>query len=471
MSQKPWSLARRLTVGVSLTTLMLVGSVSGVSAGFIYAGLNREHEEISVKALDVIRAQALNRSFHAEDFSLWVSEVAQEATIPLGWRVYPDGLKSESVDFGQKKLLSRVELDPSILGTSIHHDGRLLERTEILMVGEGSIDANTQPLVCLVSDASSKFAIFRIFLLVAAIVILVGTTAAMILGTVFGNRLSGQLRVVSDRARRVSQGNEELTTLGSSEAPIEIQEIADSLMHTLQTIRQESERSRTLIAGLAHELRHPIQNMIGEVDVLLMQGNHSSETRDALHRQAEEVKDLARSIDNLVTLCAHMGGSWNETREVVDLGEELEIRPSLSRKRSHQRGVEVRIHTEGDLSVRGDREALCLVIQNLVSNALSWSPEKGTVDISLIGAEDHIEFIVDDEGPGVPVTEREAIFEPFNTGRSPDGHRQGFGLGLTLSRNVVIRHGGLIEVIESPLGGARFRAVIPRNALNQAKSA
>jgi signal transduction histidine kinase len=124
--------------------------------------------------------------------------------------------------------------------------------------------------------------------------------------------------------------------------------------------------------------------------------------------------------------------------------------------------VRVEFEFNGDLTVRGDREALVLALRNLVSNAVAWSPENGLVRVSLSGTGQAVEAIVDDQGPGIPPELVERVFEPFNQGPHAGNRRMGFGLGLPLAYAAVARHGGEFFVERSPDGGARLRFVLPR---------
>ena len=94
------------------------------------------------------------------------------------------------------------------------------------------------------------------------------------------------------------------------------------------------------------------------------------------------------------------------------------------------------------------------LLQNAVHALTEREPTGGRIVLTVSGPDTigGVEFIVDDDGPGVPVTEREKIFTPFHTTRD-----QGTGLGLALSLTIVQLHDGTIAVEDSPLGGARFR--------------
>src|SRR4029078_5218868 len=103
----------------------------------------------------------------------------------------------------------------------------------------------------------------------------------------------------------------------------------------------------------------------------------------------------------------------NATRdaEQFDLGEEARVR--LRREHAHagRRSVALEVEASGDLSLYGDREALWLVVSNLVANAIDYTSQGGRVKLALLGEDERVRITVDDSGPGVPETERTKIFE------------------------------------------------------------
>jgi signal transduction histidine kinase len=203
---------------------------------------------------------------------------------------------------------------------------------------------------------------------------------------------------------------------------------------------------------------------MGETQVALLRERDTDEYRQVLESHLEELGQLSRVVDNLVTLCAAGELQRRRGTERFDLGKEARLRLSREFQLASRSDVELVIETEGPLDCEGDREALLLALRNVVTNAIEWSPKGATVAVKLRGDGVRREIIVDDAGPGVPVAERERIFEPFHRGPAARGRRVGFGLGLALTRSAVEAHGGAIDVGRSPQGGARFRIVLTHSA-------
>jgi two-component system heavy metal sensor histidine kinase CusS len=274
-------------------------------------------------------------------------------------------------------------------------------------------------------------------------------------------RVSRLLHEVANTARSVRPLHEPVS-LELREAPKEIRELVDALRETLQRIQHEAEETRVFTAGMAHELRSPVQNLVGETEVALIAPRDAETYRNVLASHLDELRRLGDAIDNLVTIC-----STNETRRTVeredfDLAQEAEIRMRRERSLAQHHGLDLTLRVTGDTRIHGDREAILRALRNLVQNAIQWSPAGGRIDVEIAGLEREIAITVDDAGPGVPVDLRERIFEPFFRGPAAQGRRIGYGLGLALTRAAAIDQGGEVRVEVSPLGGARMSLHLPK---------
>jgi signal transduction histidine kinase len=278
--------------------------------------------------------------------------------------------------------------------------------------------------------------------------------------TMIGRRTGQHLSDVAESIRSIHDIDED-EDLAISDLPLEIRNVVNALQEMLENIRSERDRAMVMTAGLAHELRSPIQNLMGTTEVALLRDNDAERYRMILKGQTEELRGLARVVDNLVMLCTRT--STSEVVEEFDIGTEASIRLKREQSRAEEHSIRIQIIKRGSLLCQGDREAIMLALSNLVSNAVYWSPWGSQVDVSLQGERRHITMTVDDSGPGVPESERDAIFQPFFQGtRKTEGHRIGYGLGLALTREAVAAHNGSVTVTDSPFGGARFEIFLPR---------
>jgi len=310
----------------------------------------------------------------------------------------------------------------------------------------------------LAMDGRARLARVRSEALEVALAAALSTLVALSAGALLGRRVARDLESVA-REVGLEAGPELAPPVG---APQEIVGVVTALRATLERVRTEIENGRLITSGMAHELRSPLQNLMGEAQVALLRERTNAEYRAVLESQLEELNELSRVVDNLVTLSSVESGRRPVTIELFDLAAELRLRLTREFRLAQRRGVELLLEGEGPLLLEGDREALLLAVRNVVTNAIEWTPRGREVALGLGLVGETLEIVIDDAGPGVPPEEREAIFRPFHRGQAAVGRRVGFGIGLALTRRAVLDQGGTIEVGDSELGGSRFRMRLPR---------
>jgi signal transduction histidine kinase len=292
-------------------------------------------------------------------------------------------------------------------------------------------------------------------------VVLAAGVAVALSGLVFARRLARLLEQVAASAAtaRLDAAVEPSAPL---RAPDEIRHVAESFRESVAQMRAQHSRNLLLTAGLAHELRSPLQNLVSEAEVALMRPRDESAYRKLVAGQLEELRALALVVDNLITLTALRDTAALPRHETFDLATQIAMRLSHEEHEGARRGIVVDVLHHGVCTIDGDREALVLMLRNLVGNAVRWTRDDTAVVLTIDGRADDLVVTVDDHGPGVPPSEREAIFEAFYQGPSPDGARAGYGLGLALARTAARSQGGEIHVETADTGGARFHVRLPR---------
>ncbi len=144
--------------------------------------------------------------------------------------------------------------------------------------------------------------------------------------------------------------------------------------------------------------------------------------------------------------------------ELVDLSEVVERSLEKARRRRNEIDFEARTTP---WFIYGDQAGLSRAVLNVLDNAAKWSPTGDRVDVTMRQIGDRLlELVVDDAGPGIPLEDRELVFERFYRSTASRS-MPGSGLGLAIVRQVVVKHGGTIAVETSDRGGTRIRIVLP----------
>lgn len=452
MTERAWSLARRLTAGYLVATTVFVLVISATSAVFLWRAVEREITSLVREELYEFETRFDVSDQTIEAFAAITSILeAQHSSNPLAWRVYEPMNGTLWAERGPPKLLDAL---------AAHERGEPASDPNLRF---GSRILHSRYRVELALDATYQRVVLEDYLTYAAVLLAASIASTAVVGGLFFRRISSLLRLVADRARAVREPGAPLP-LPAAGAPREIRDIEDALREMIQNIRRETEQARIFTAGLAHELRSPVQNLIGESEVTLIAPRDAATYRDVLVSHLDELRRLGDAIDNLVTICSASETRRTRARETFDLAQEAAIRLQRERTSAERHGERLDVAVRGDMKICGDREGILRALRNLTANAVQWTAPGSTVNVDLDGAAKDVVITVDDAGPGVPVELREKIFEPFYRGPAARGGRIGYGLGLALARSAVDAQGGRIEVGTSPAGGARFRVVLPRQS-------
>ena len=292
---------------------------------------------------------------------------------------------------------------------------------------------------------------------------LVGLVVALLLGTALS-------RTLTRRLERLRQAAMQVTTEGTH-APAPRDEVRDEVgdlaraIATMQTalIRQEQAR-RTFVATASHELRTPLTLLSGMLELLDDDLRDGRVDLDDAHAQIEGAQRQLRRLEHLASDLLDLSRLDSEAplrSEPVELGELTRAVGAEFALRAADRGIEVEVVPPiAPCWAKGDPGAVARIVRILLDNALRFAPAPGTVAVLPAYHGQSATVEVHDDGPGVPVDERDRIFERFQRG-SRTGGEEGFGLGLAIGRELAERLGGRLELVEDGRSGATFMLSLP----------
>ena len=260
------------------------------------------------------------------------------------------------------------------------------------------------------------------------------------------------------RARAPEDGGDEVAAVARS-----FNRMADELTRRAEALESSDKARRQLLADVSHELMTPLTAMRGYIETLSMaELQLDPATRERYMRiVTEETHRLEHIIGDLLDLARLEGGGTTMRRERVSLPvlfdrvaerheRELDAR-SIALVRSLEPGVEQMI---------GDSDRLEQAFQNLVANALRYTPDEGQISLTARRADDAIQIVVRDTGPGIPTPQLPLIFDRFYKVDASRKQSGGSGLGLSIVRAIIERHGGTIAARND--GGAVFEITLPQ---------
>ena len=234
----------------------------------------------------------------------------------------------------------------------------------------------------------------------------------------------------------------------------------------LDAARETAEEANRLkdqfIAALSHELRAPLQPILGWTEVLRRHGKPDAITVQALDAIRRNVRHQVRLVDDLLDLSRITHGKFALRFESFDLREQVRAAAEPYEETAALKRIRLTI----DLPPRpmvmwGDGARIQQIASNLISNAVKFTPAAGHIAVRLVGNETEAMLEVEDTGEGIAPEDLAVIFEVFRQG-STSGRRGGLGIGLDLVRRLTEMHGGSVDVFSEGLGyGARFQVRLP----------
>lgn len=261
-------------------------------------------------------------------------------------------------------------------------------------------------------------------------------------------------REVSDEL--AARGPNDLAPLRFQAKHLELRPLAQAINALLQRVRESAERERSLIADAAHELRTPLAAMRVNVEAMKDEATDPRERAlmGSLLRSNERATRLVGQLLRLMRSDAEKG---QDAFAMLDLEELIQERLALMEALADVRGVALELISQGPQPVHAERESLVSMIDNLVDNAIKYSPEGGEVVVRLSRVAGRAVLSIDDQGPGIAPSLRLRVFDRFF--RNPDQTQSGSGLGLAIVKSVVEHHRGQVH-LTTPDIGSGLRVVV-----------
>jgi signal transduction histidine kinase len=293
----------------------------------------------------------------------------------------------------------------------------------------------------------------------AFLTILVAAYAAALAGWAaarMGRRAMDDLERIRATLAAVAEGRRDVAT--GVEGSDEIARVAADVDAMIARLDQEERMRRTLFAAVSHDLRTPVTALRLLANAIDDEVVDAETRREYVARMGTHVRALGTLIDDLFELTRLQSGELEWSMEQVSVGLLLEEAVDAMRPAAEAGAVSVSARLDTALgAARANPEQLQRVLFNLIQNAIHHTPADGSVTVSAATVNGGIEVEVADTGDGVPVEQRDRVFDPFFRG---DAARQddGAGLGLAISRAIVEAHGGRIWLEDAPVGTrVRFR--------------
>lgn len=261
-------------------------------------------------------------------------------------------------------------------------------------------------------------------------------------------------KVINEISLRTS---EDLSPLKEVPKHMELRQMVDATNLFLARVQESSDRERVFIADAAHELRTPLAAM--RINVEALQSYVSSNNQQELLAGIIRSNSRAARLVNQLLLMMHSEVRIDTVMEPVPLTTLIQERMAALAPLAAERRVELEFYSDDEVWITGVRERLMSLIDNLIENAVKYSPEGGRVEVDVRSIDKSTQLRVSDAGPGILFELRERVFDRFF--RDPNQIQSGSGLGLAIVKAVAQQHNSSVCLSTSAEGGLMVTVDFP----------
>lgn len=323
-------------------------------------------------------------------------------------------------------------------------------------------DAAGRPLVAVVGIPTRPLAHALAAVMGAlTFALVVGSIAAAYGAHRLASRLTRPLDAIADAADAV--GEQSLhARIPQVSSDRELHRLTAILNAMLARLEAAFAAQRRFVADASHELRSPLSNLRGTIEVAFRRPRSADEYRQTLTSCLAEIARLSRLVQGLLTLSRADAGVMTVVRIPCDLAAVARDSVVAHTSRAESLGVRLRLEAPAPLPLDGDPDRLREVVDNLLDNSLRHAPRASEVVARAVAADGRLSLSVTDAGPGLSPEARSHVFERFyraDSGR--DRASGGLGLGLSIAKAIAEAHGGQLTADSVPGAATTFALILP----------
>lgn len=238
--------------------------------------------------------------------------------------------------------------------------------------------------------------------------------------------------------------------------------VGNRILDYQQRLLELDEQKNKFLGMAAHDLRNPLTSIIGFSQLLLNTPLDESSKLEFLNIINQVSNEMLLTLNDLLDISVIESGKFDLHAKEHDLVELIAYRIRLISMTAQQKNIHIETHLPEKLLFFFDKERVGQAVDNLVSNAIKYSPKNTTIRVRLSIEETQLRLSVQDEGVGIPLDKQHRLFGHFaKLGSKPTGGEKSTGLGLAIVKKIVEAHGGEVGVISEPQQGSNFFFTLP----------
>ena len=286
---------------------------------------------------------------------------------------------------------------------------------------------------------------------------IIGLIIAIVMASVISRTIARPLQAVSEAATAIAMGDLEQAVPVSG--PAEVRAVAEAFNTMSEEVRDTQQAQQDFMANVSHDLKTPLTSIQG-YSMAIMDGT-MKDPKQAAEIIHDEASRLTRMVIELTDLARLQAGSLSIHFSEINLSDIAKVVAQKLAVVARDKQITLRVDTEPIPTIAGDGDRLVQVLNNLIGNAIKYTPKGGTVLVKTQQVADGVEVIIQDTGVGIPAKDLARIFERFYQVDKARGPQRGTGLGLAITHEIVEAHGGNIHVKSEVDKGTRFTIWFP----------
>jgi two-component system sensor histidine kinase BaeS len=356
-------------------------------------------------------------------------------------------------------LFDRIELAPGLDEPSASYQALRSDRDELVVVAPAHLTLRAEDRTVLVALAREAPVVrladqFRGFILIGIAVVAVSALLARLLST----QITDRLRPLAGASRELAAGD--LATRVPDLGDPELDDVARAFNEMASTLETTEAREREFILGVGHDLRTPLTTIGGYAEALEAGEIEASEISRIGAVLGVQTRQLSRLIEDLSMLARLEQPEFSLRMETVDVGAHVSEVVSGFQRRATELGIRLEVEAEEGTVIVTDPDRVGQIAQNLVENALRYTPEAGSVSVT-VRRDEGVVLTVADTGMGIAEGDLPNIFDRHYVGRQRQVRNEGTGLGLSIVKGLVDRMGGSVSAVSTPPRGTTIEVRLP----------
>ena len=475
-AKRPFSLATRLTFFISLATIIAFFAFTWIMIHSVKAHFE-ERDVHDLRQLSTTLETVLNHADYPQARRLEIVRniIAGYANVFIclddgqGNILFqsPDGpdlshmlsTPGVAMQLRDGNVISWTDPQPRAMA----HDNHPLETRawRLIMLPLGK-QADGKPAYHLLMALSIDFHLHYINELKAKLISAASIISLLIIAIVLFVVYQGHkpIRQISRQIQNITSRDLDVR-LDPQAVPVELERLALSFNHMLERIEDVFTRQSNFSADIAHEIRTPITNLVTQTEIALSQSRSPQELEEVLYSNLEEFSRMSRMVSDMLFLAQADNNQLIPDRVMFDLRAEVMKVFEFFEAWAEERNITLKFNGMPCL-VEGDPQMFRRAINNLLSNALRYTPEGQAITVSIREQESFFDLVIENPGKPIPEEHLSRLFDRFyRVDPSRQRKGEGSGIGLAIVKSIVEAHHGRVQV-ESDVRSTRFILSVPR---------